>query len=354
MSALAERRAYASRVHQLVPTFREGDATSTSALQFQRALEEHGRAGRIYSQDAAFNEQMRPVAELVPSSEDWVLYHHGIGSDLSGKLLRYPCRRGVMFHNLSPERFFEGTQLFHALRSGRAQLAAMAPFVDLGLSASQFSANELREAGYRKVSVVPLAVEAERFREHLADDALLRELRGREGPVLLVVSRIQAHKRIEDAIALYAEVVQLRPEARLIIAGGYDEGSDYFRKLRTLSLRLPGARFLGRVTHAQLVACYWGASLLVSMSEHEGFGVPPVEAMCCDLPVLAYRAGALAETLGGSGVLFDRKDFPLLAELALELCDSAKLRKSVINGQRRRAAKLGPANLEKALLAALP
>src|SRR5262249_49914937 len=139
------------------------------------------------------------------------------------------------------------------------------------------------------------------------------------GPIVTTVSRILPHKRFEDVLSLYAELVRIRPEARLVIAGGYDAGSGYFRELQRRARELQGVEFLGKVSHARLVAAYRAASIFVSMSEHEGFGVPLVEAMAADVPVMAYAAAAVPETMDGSGVLFCEKHFAFLAELANEL-----------------------------------
>ena len=62
--------------------------------------------------------------------------------------------------------------------------------------------------------------------------------------------------------------------------------------------------FTGPVPDEDLAAFYRCADVYVSLSEHEGFCVPLVEAMAADVPVLAYAAGAVPETLGGAGVLF--------------------------------------------------
>ena len=55
--------------------------------------------------------------------------------------------------------------------------------------------------------------------------------------------------------------------------------------------------------HPDLLACYRAAHVFVSMSEHEGFGVPLLEAMKFDVPVIAYDAAAVGETVDGAGVL---------------------------------------------------
>ena len=64
-----------------------------------------------------------------------------------------------------------------------------------------------------------------------------------------------------------------------------------------------------------MIAYYELADLFLCASEHEGFCVPLVEAMDADVPIVAYAAGAVPETLGGAGLLFAPKDLEVAAEL---------------------------------------
>lgn len=94
--------------------------------------------------------------------------------------------------------------------------------------------------------------------------------------------------------------------------------------------------FTGPVPDHELAAYYRHAHAYVSLSEHEGFCVPLVEAMAMDVPVLAYSAAAVPETLGGAGVAFAPKDLEVAAEMLGALVYDEPLRRDVIAGQRRR------------------
>jgi glycosyltransferase involved in cell wall biosynthesis len=103
------------------------------------------------------------------------------------------------------------------------------------------------------------------------------------------------------------------------------------------------------VDHRDLLACYAASQVFVSMSEHEGFGVPLVEAMLMGVPVLAHAAGAVPHTLGGAGVQFGEKRLDEVAEMAHLLTTDRALRSAVLAGQRERVQAFAPAAVEGAL-----
>ena len=94
--------------------------------------------------------------------------------------------------------------------------------------------------------------------------------------------------------------------------------------------------FTGPVPDAELAAYYRASSVYISLSEHEGFCVPLVEAMAMNVPVLAYSAGAVPDTLAGAGVQFAPKDLEYAAELMGMLAFEDDPREAVLAGQRQR------------------
>jgi glycosyltransferase involved in cell wall biosynthesis len=109
--------------------------------------------------------------------------------------------------------------------------------------------------------------------------------------------------------------------------------------------------FTGPVPDEDLAVYYRHAAVYVSLSEHEGFCAPLVEAMATDVPILAYAAAAVPETLGGAGVQFAPKDLEYAAELLGALAFDDGLRSHVIAGQRRRLADFGEERIERELAA---
>ncbi len=325
-------------VHQLIPCLVPGDAMGQAAVAWQKALRHLGYSGRLYAQEIAkgLESLAQPARRLAPAPDDLVLYHHGIASELAGRVMHLPCKRGVVFHNVTPARFYRGSRLAEPLVSGRAQLAALASFCDVSLGVSRFNARELEVAGHRNVHVVPLSVEPQRFLRAEADLPLLKSLEAGGRPLVVSVSRVVPHKRMEDLLSLHAELLRIAPKARLVIIGGLAKGHPEVKALEARAAALGHVTFLGRVSHSELVAAYRAADVFVSMSEHEGFGVPLVEAMAAELPVLAYGAAAVPETMGGRGIVFDEKHFAGLAELVKLVASDEKLRARLVKGQKER------------------
>jgi glycosyltransferase involved in cell wall biosynthesis len=120
----------------------------------------------------------------------------------------------------------------------------------------------------------------------------------------LFVGRIAPNKKIEDHIRL-AEQYKRYVDAyyRFIFVGRYDVVPQYYATIRALlsEYQMLEDRFIftGPVPDVELAAYYRASSAYISLSEHEGFCVPLVEAMAMDVPVLAYSTAAVPDTLGG-------------------------------------------------------
>jgi glycosyltransferase involved in cell wall biosynthesis len=147
------------------------------------------------------------------------------------------------------------------------------------------------------------------------------------------------------------------PDVRLLLVGKLPRRRNYFDALQALmyeeGLTPWEVVFTGHVEHDDLLACYAAADVFLSMSEHEGFGLPLVEAMLMKVPILAYAAAAVPDTLDGAGVQFSRKSLAEVAELGHRLVTDAGFRQAVLRGQARRLAAFSPSSVESALRAHL-
>jgi glycosyltransferase involved in cell wall biosynthesis len=111
------------------------------------------------------------------------------------------------------------------------------------------------------------------------------------------------------------------------------------RFARELGVR-DAVTFAGPLSDADLVAAMAESDVLVMASQHEGFGVPVLEAMSIGLPVVANRAGALPEIVGDGGLLVDGNDPYALAGAAARAAGDAGLRADLAHAAARRVAAL--------------
>ncbi len=326
-------------LHQLLPAAAAGDAITDQALLLQSWARAAGYAGELYADhlEPALEGQIRPL-EAFRQPAAPVIYHHSFGAELADRLREQGTPLLLIYHNVTPASFLAATDPVAAgrARQGATQLRQLAAQTRLALADSAYNEADLRQAGYGQTGVLPLALDEAAYRRPV-NPALLARLRQR-GPNLLFVGRITPNKRQEDLVRLLYYYRQLRPEARLLLVGrpwlpAY--AAWLARLIAELDLS-DGVVLTGQCSHQDLLTYFQGADLYVSMSEHEGFGKPLVESMLLGLPVLAYAAGAVPETLGPAGVLFHRKAFPALAELTDLLIDDSRLRQALIAGQRDR------------------
>jgi glycosyltransferase involved in cell wall biosynthesis len=263
--------------------------------------------------------------------------------------------RVLQYHNITPAASFApyDAGLFRLAALGRQELRSLVGHVDLALGDSEFNREELEQLGFTPTGVMPIAVDTERITSAPRRPALDKILG--DGLInILFVGRIVPNKRIEDHIRL-AELYKRYVDNyyRFIFVGRYDGLPRYYAQVRALisEFRMLPDRFwfTGPVPDEDLAAFYRWADVYVSLSEHEGFCVPLVEAMAADVPILAYAAGAVPETLGGAGVLFEPKDLELAAEMLGMLVYDRPVRDRVLEGQRRRLVDFAPARIEKRL-----
>jgi glycosyltransferase involved in cell wall biosynthesis len=298
---------------------------------------------------------VRPFADPASRRGDVTIFHFALPSPMTDAFASLRGARVLQYHNITPAAFFApyDAQLFRLAALGRQELRSLAGRVDLALGDSEFNRQELEALGFQPTGVLPIAVNTERITQAPPRPALERILG--DGLInILFVGRIVPNKKIEDHIRL-AEMYKRYIDSyyRFIFVGRYDGLPRYYSMVRALiaEYRMLPDRFLftGGVPDADLAAYYRWADVYVSLSEHEGFCVPLVEAMAAGVPVLAYAAGAVPETLGGAGIQFAPKDLEFAAEMLGMLVYDRPVRERVLEGQRRRLADFGAARIDARL-----
>jgi glycosyltransferase involved in cell wall biosynthesis len=333
------------RIHQLVAALSYGDAIGNEALAIQGHLRRAGFdsdifAERVHPRMAHLARPLWEYAEV--SSPDTVcLFHFSIGSAAGRLIFRAPDRLVIVYHNITPADWFLGfhPHLAGLCHHGRRELAAFACRTELGLADSEFNRRELEAAGYRRTAVLPIVLDLDEYRRPASPVARLLYDDGRVN--VLFVGRIIPNKRIEDLLAVFALYQRhVQPRSRLLLVGDHRGHERYYGRLqqRARELRLDEVVFTGHVDDDDLRAYYAASDLFLCLSEHEGYCVPLLEAMAFGLPVIAYDAGAVAETLRGGGILLREKRPEVVAELLALVLGDEGLRAAVCRGQEKALA----------------
>ena len=348
-------------INQWVPAAHTGDAIGDSARRVRDLLRSMGHESELYALtiDDDLQHDVRPFADPAATQGQLTIFHYALPSPMTEAFASLGSGRVLQYHNVTPASYFApyDPSLFRLASLGGEELATLAGRVDLALGDSEYNRRELEALGFSRTGVFPIAVDTSRITQPAnrpALDAILDD-----GLVnFLFVGRIAPNKKIEDIIRL-AEVYKRYVDAyyRFIFVGRFDVVPRYYSMIRALmtEYRFLNNRFVftGAISDEELAVYYRHAAVYISMSEHEGFCVPLVEAMAADVPVLAYAAAAVPDTLGGAGVQFAPKDLEYAAELLGSLTFDDGLRAQVIAGQRRRLADFGDARVTRELTALL-
>src|SRR6266550_102815 len=344
-------------VNQWVPAAHKGDAIGDSARRMRGLLRHMGHDSHLYALtiDDDLKGDVWPFADPASRQGDLTIFHFALPSLMTEAFGNLSGGRLLQYHNVTPASYFAAYDpaLFRLASIARQELSTLVGRVDLALGVSDYNRRELEALGFEPTGVLPLAVDFSRITRPVQRPALDKILDD-DFVNFLFVGRIAPNKKIEDHIRL-AEHYKRYVDAyyRFIFVGKYDAVPRYFATIRALmsEYRLLNERFIftGAVTDEDLAVYYQHSAVYVSLSEHEGFCAPLLEAMACDLPVLAYGAAAVPETLGGAGVQFAPKDMEYAAELLGALAFDDDLRASVIAGQRRRLADFSDDQIEREL-----
>jgi len=155
-----------------------------------------------------------------------------------------------------------------------------------------------------------------------------------EDIVIGCFGRIRAQKGVDLLVEAALRLFPTRPRAKLVFTGRVTSDNQKFTD--DLKARIEAAglsdriRFLGEVPWEQVVRNYQAIDLFAAPARWEGFGLTPLEAMACEVPVVAARVGAF-ETLirdGETGSLVPREDADALTEALAHWLDDDDARKA--------------------------
>ena len=334
------------QVHQFATSLTYGDAISDEMLEIRAFLREQGFESEIFVRffDPRLAGSIKDYREYrrYSSPQNVVIFHFSIGSPVSKLFFRIPDKRIMIYHNITPYSFFVDSHrvLTRECYKGRLELKQFVGKVDLALGDSDYNRRELEEAGYAATGVLPILMDFSKFDG--PGDPVTETMFDTGKTTLLYVGRVIPAKRFEDLIKTFWYYKNMfNRDSQLLLVGEFRGMERYLAGLQDLigRLKLTDVHLTGHVEFEGLLSFFRMADVYLSLSEHEGFGVPLLEAFYLGLPVVAFDAGAVAETMNGGGVLLKEKDPFHTAALVDRVVRDKDLRSRLVASGRTALAK---------------
>jgi glycosyltransferase involved in cell wall biosynthesis len=334
-------------IHQLVHTLSYGDAISGEALALKRTLHQLGHEGEIYAinEHPKLRGQSKHYSQFPAQFDGEVILHYSLGSPLNALYRNLSsAKRTVIHHNLTPPRWFDGVnpRVASDIRAGISEFPEILKLSDRRLADSDFNAEEVRAHGL-DCSVLRLPFDATRW-ELLTNPGIEQLLRNDDSLHILHVGRIAPNKCVEDIIkSFYFLNRHIEKKSRLWLVGIDIDTELYSFSLKRLAAVLgleEVVHFVGCMDDSEVKSLYLNSSAYLCMSEHEGFCLPLVEAMHFGLPVIAYGATAIPETVATGGIIVNHKDHAVIGELLHEVSANKELRMKLQQAGKARSQEM--------------
>lgn len=319
-------------IHQFAISVSLGDGISNGMMLTRKLLRQAGVKSEIYCIDPKpeVAGDVLCMDDYVPGSANALLVHHGIGNPVESWLRELPERKFMVFHNITPSGLFPADHPIQPmLAHGWQQVDSWKDWLTGSIAVSRQNLQELLDRGYRQDNTVeiPLLVDLERL------EPAAVEAHDRPRPfTLLFVGRIMPHKNQLALVEAFGQLLhRTQVPLQLLLVGGFTV-KDYQARIEQRIEELGIGAFVtltGKVDDDTLNALYNRSDLFVSLSQHEGFGMPLIEAMAHGLPVLAYNApySNVAHTLGNAGLLLDNDNPYEVAAAITQLLENPALRR---------------------------
>lgn len=346
------------KIIQLTESITFGDAITNHIFAIDKTLKINRQESYIYASDFKMDKRFpteikrKSKLKLNLHKDDIIVYHLSIGTDLTEWFKNLQCKKGIIYHNITPSKFYKkyNYMIYENTKYGRETLSTLCNHIDFAIANSDYSKQELINLGYKNVYTIPLLISFSEYNKPLDNTIIDRFSDNKKN--ILFVGRIVPNKKIEDIIIAYDYYKKnLNHDCRLILVG--DTVIDaYFSELEELikDIQATDVIFTGLTSFAELITYYKIADLFLCMSEHEGFCVPLVESMYFDIPILAYNSSAIPETLGDSGIIFNRKEFDKISFIIDVLLNNSDLRQKIVDSQQKRLESFDNKIIEDKLL----
>lgn len=320
-------------VHQFCSATAYGDAITNGLILIRDMLIELGFRSEIFvdSPDSRF----RRFSEYQSSPENTLLVHHSMGLDNIDRIVRLPDLKILIYHNITPPELLIDNHHFHKYAIiGKRQLKTYCANVNGAIADSPYNAQDLISLNYQKIKIIPLLFNLDSISSQPFDKPLANQ-KGAIFTVIFVGRMIRSKGQVDLVLAFDRFRKKFSNLSRLILIGRIDCNS-YFQEVQN-TIRLLGLQgfvhITGQISDDELYGWYRVSDLYLSLSQHEGFGVPLVESMIFDVPVLAFAAGAVSWVVGNQKQLINNKDPEVVSDAMLKLIQDNSILKTILAEQ---------------------
>ncbi|MCK4786330.1 MAG: glycosyltransferase, partial [Desulfobacteraceae bacterium] len=341
---------YNGRIIQLIEALDYGDAVSNQAIRLHQMLNrDFGIRSEIYSKYA--HEKMtsfsKPIKNISVDEKDIIVFHFSGFAKFTGEILERPyCTKVMVYHNITPEHFFKkGTTIYNHCKQGRKQLEKILPLFHFFVGDSQFNLQDLSRLGVDSTRTTVLPIFIPNVEQACQTD------KSKELKKWIFVGRIAPNKRQDLIVQKFHDYQTIYGgNHKLYLVGNFDKDDWYYNKLCSLvnKLKIKDNIFLtGKVSDEELTYYYQEADIFLSLSEHEGFGVPLIEACHYQVPVVALDGTAVSETLEGSPGL--EKNLGDIPKMINRVFFDESFREEIIEQQNKIKERYGNNAIKNAL-----
>ncbi|MBD2260794.1 glycosyltransferase family 1 protein [Pseudanabaena sp. FACHB-2040] len=153
-----------------------------------------------------------------------------------------------------------------------------------------------------------------------------------DAPYLLSLATLEPRKNLKFLIRCFSKLILENPsiDLQLVLVGisGW-KNKGIFQEAKTRPELAERIVFTGFLPDQDLSTIYSGALAFAYPSLYEGFGLPPLEAMRCGVPVITSNVSSLPEVVGDAGIMIDPTDEEAMCQAILNLVNSNTLRQSL-------------------------
>ncbi|HMZ58262.1 MAG TPA: glycosyltransferase [Leptospiraceae bacterium] len=270
-------------------------------------------------------------------SDMHILHYGGYGYPVR-EYMKLKGKKILRYHNMTPPQFFqpflpiEQYNIFQFnYEKSLVETAFLADASDEIWSDSEYNRDCLLESysgrDFQKFKVKPI------FRKYRISETS----KNRYEKTLIFTGRYSPNKKLEDCIYSIFFLRKIDPDFRFIFLGKripvFQKYSDFLHRISKELNLLNSVYFIESASDDFILKKMTGSSVYLSCSEHEGFGIPVIEAFGAGLPVIYSSIPALKEITKGAGAAVNKKRFELIAELIFEMHSNSEFRERTVHRQ---------------------